>query len=323
MGASRVALRGLTLLASAIFIGCSGGSASDSAFTPQSGNPARAQLVSFNRPVVSIGVMTTNLWHKDRPIELRAVADLLRADPTTRPDFILCQEVVFNRSSRLDNTAAVLASELGYYCKGTKRTSDREGLAIVSRYPFVHYDVRHLEAQTSRLLLGFNRVSVMGEFMVPGAGRVRVVNVHFTNWKFEKHVRTKQLEETLEWIAAREKSVPAAITFLGGDFNAEPDSDEMQMAANFKGPRGMRFRSFNDPQDPSKGPPGNPKKRIDYILVAVAQHPPLAFVDEQLLWKDGVPRGRHGDGKFHLSDHVPVLHRYMVGRPNLTITRVE
>lgn len=322
MGASRVVC-GLTFLASTLSLGCSGSSGSESAFAPQRPNPTRAQLVSFNRPVASIGVMTTNLWHKDRPTELRAVADLLRADPTKNPDFILCQEVVFNRSGGEDNTAAVLAKELGYYCKGTKRTSDREGVAIVSRYPFVHYDARHLEAQTSRLLLGFNRVSVMGEFMVPGAGRVRVVNVHFTNWKFEKHVRTKQLEETLEWIAEREKSVPAGITFLGGDFNAEPDSDEMQLVADFKGPRGMRFRSFNDPEEPSKGSPGNPNKRIDYILVAVAQHPPLAFAGEQLLWKDGVPRGRHGDGKFHLSDHVPVLHRYTVGRPNVTVTRVE
>ena len=47
-----------------------------------------------------------------------------------------------------------------------------------------------LEAQTSRLLIGFNRVSVMGEFLVPHVGRVRVVNVHFTNWKFERRIRS-------------------------------------------------------------------------------------------------------------------------------------
>ena len=312
---------------SLVLLGCSTGPETQSNDPqPQSARTTtrnRAQLIAYNRPVTSLGVMSVNLWHKDRPVELRAVADQLRADPRKNPDFIMCQEVVFGRSGAEGNTAAVLAKELGYYCKGTKRTSDREGVAIVSRYPFAHYDERHLEAQTSRLLLGFNRVSVMGEFLVPGAGRVRVVNVHFTNWSFEKHVRTKQLEETLAWIAEREASVPASITFLGGDFNAEPDSDEIELVNTFKGPRGMRFRDFNDGEVPSKGSPGRPNKRIDYIFVAVAAQPPLAFAGEQVLWKDGVPRGRHGNGTFHLSDHLPVLHRYSVGRPNVTITRVD
>jgi endonuclease/exonuclease/phosphatase family metal-dependent hydrolase len=290
----------------------------------QASGTAHARLVSFGRPVASLGVLSVNLWHKDRPAELRAVADELRADPNKDPDFIMCQEVVFGRSGTARNTAEVLARQLGYHARGTKRTSDREGIAIVSRYPFAWYGERHLKSQTSRLLLGFKRVSVMGEFMVPGAGRVRVVNVHFTNWGFEKHIRVKQLRETLDWIAERERSVPAAMTFLGGDFNAEPDSDEIELVMNFKGPRGMRWRSFNDPDDPSKGSPGRPSKRIDYIFVAdAASAPSLAFAGEQLLWKNGVPRGRHGNGKFHLSDHLAVLHRYAIDRPDIAVTRVE
>ena len=291
---------------------------------PQNSRAAQARLASLSRPVTSLGVMTTNLWHKDRPVELKAVAEQLLADPRTTPDFIVCQEVVFGRSGAEKSTADVLAKELGYHARGTKRTSDREGIAIVSRYPFAWYGERHLEAQTSRLLLGFNRVSVMGEFFVPGVGRVRVANVHFTNWGFEKHVRMKQLKETLDWIAEREAVIPAAVTFLGGDFNAEPDSDEIQMVMAFTGPRGMRWRSFNDNRVPSKGSPGRPNKRIDYIFVSdAAPAPSLAFTGEQLLWKDGVPRTLNGNAKFHLSDHVPVLHRYAVDRAGTVVTRVD
>ena len=130
----------------------------------------------------SLNVMTINMEHKDRPHELRVAADYLRDRLEQLPDFILCQEVKFERDDELaPNTAAVLARELGYNCKGTKRKSDNEGVAIISRYPFLFYDELHLRAQTSPLLLGFNRVSVMGEFFVPKIGRVRVVNVHFTN----------------------------------------------------------------------------------------------------------------------------------------------
>jgi endonuclease/exonuclease/phosphatase family metal-dependent hydrolase len=315
----------LSLFTLSLLFGCASEPQSASDPTrPQNARSAQARLVSLTRPVTSLGVMTVNLWHKDRPGELKAVAEQLRADPRIAPDFIVCQEVVFGRSGTEKSTADVLAKELGYHARGTKRTSDREGIAIVSRYPFAWYDERHLEAQTSRLLLGFNRVSVMGEFFVPGAGRVRVVNVHFTNWGFEKRIRVKQLEETLAWVAQREATVPAAITFLGGDFNAEPDSDEIQMVMNFKGPRGMRWRSFNDPQVPSKGSPGRPDKRIDYIFVAdAAPAPTLAFAGERLLWKDGVPRSLNGNSKFYLSDHVPVLHRYAVDRASTVVTRVE
>ncbi len=322
---NNLCVAGLLAVVSCLSVGCGsrgGGAAVDAPSQEQHGaGAARARLVSVSRPVNSLAVMTVNLWHKDRPSEMAAVAQQLRMDPNKNPDFILCQEVVFGRSGGEENTAAVLAKELGYYAKGTKRTSDKEGIAIVSRYPFTFYGERHLEAQTSRLLLGFNRVSVMGEFFVPGAGRVRAVNVHFTNWGFEKHVRVKQLRETLDWVAERERVAPAAMTFMGGDFNAEPDSDEIEMLLEFRGPRGMRWRSYNS-EAPSKGSPGRPKKRIDYIFVSAASPGSVAFAGEQILWKEGVPRVK-GGGRFHLSDHLAVLHRYSMDRGALTVTRVE
>jgi endonuclease/exonuclease/phosphatase family metal-dependent hydrolase len=253
----------------------------------------------------SLAVMSFNMWHKDQPERLKIMAEQLRADLKQLPDFILCQEVVFNRDGAEGKTAEVLGNQLGYYARGAKRTSDREGIAIISRYPFAYYAEKHLKSQTSRLLFGFNRVSVMGEFMVPGIGRVRVVDVHLTNWSFEHHIRRQQLEETLAWISQREAMVPAAVTILGGDFNAKGQWDEMQQLRQADATGRIRFMNFNS-QEPSMGSPGRPNKRIDHIFVSATQGA-VQLVQEKLFWKEGL---RNGSSRFYVSDHLCLLHVY-------------
>jgi len=256
----------------------------------------------------SLNVMTINMEHRDRPRELRVAAEYMRNNLEQLPDFILCQEVKFERDDDLaPNTAAVLGRELGYECKGTKRKSDNEGVAIISRFPFLFYDQLHLRAQTSPLLLGFNRVSVMGEFFVPRIGRVRVANVHFTNWAFEHHIRDKQLAETLKWVDLRQQKVPAVITFFGGDFNAKRDWHEMKQVGGELS--ALNFEDYNG-SDFTQGWPGNPKKRIDFIFVSAANR--LNFGGEQILFKDKLT---DGDASFHLSDHCAVLHHYTLKNP--------
>src|SRR6266567_3249515 len=121
----------------------------------------RAQKLAEGASYRAISARTLNMEHHDSPAELRAMAEHLKTDLAKVPDFILCQEVLFERHGSKqdpeDSTAAVFAKYLGYYCKGTKRTSDSEGIAILSRYPFAHYDSINLKSQTLRILLGFRR----------------------------------------------------------------------------------------------------------------------------------------------------------------------
>jgi endonuclease/exonuclease/phosphatase family metal-dependent hydrolase len=255
----------------------------------------------------SLDVMTINLRHKNRPRELQAMADYLQSDLDRVPDFILCQEIIFGRSDDAlsSDTARLLATKLQLHSKGTQRKSDREGLAIISRHRFLFYDELHLKAQTSRLLLGFNRVSVMGEFFVPKIGRVRVVNVHFTNWPFERRIRAKQLIETMQWIAKRQEKVHCAVTFFGGDFNAKRHWDEMEPLGVLDNKGTVIYEDFNT-DSPSMGTPGSPDKRIDFIFVGGGN---MDFAWERILFKD---RLSHPDGDFYLSDHVAILHRYVL-----------
>ena len=258
-----------------------------------------------------LSVMSFNMEHRDRPKELAVMANHLRSDAAETPDFILLQEVVFARSriAGEENTAAVLANELGYYSRGTQRSSDREGIAIVSRYPFLYYASRELSHQTSGLLLGFKRVSVMGEFNVPQIGRVRVVDVHLTNWDFDAHVRRKQLEETLIWAGQRQKDSPCDLVVFGGDFNITADSDDLDMMRNTALTGGIEYRSYNNERTNTRG-----GKRVDYIYVATpADRSNLSYINEQMMWTDGLTFSSTGS-HFQLSDHLPVLQEYRIAR---------
>ncbi|MHC4416231.1 MAG: endonuclease/exonuclease/phosphatase family protein [Planctomycetota bacterium] len=299
----------------------SGHLASTLALTPTSSVPGFAAersegATAFPRLFTEAGdrlsVLSFNMQHKDRPDQLTVLAEHLKADLAPLPDFILCQEVLFRRArwKGQENTAAVLADRVGYFSKGTKRKSDREGVAIISRYPFAYYAEKHLKARTNPFLLGFRRVSVMGEFLVPGLGRVRVVNVHLAYWTFEHHVRRKQLRETLDWMARREREVPADITILGGDFNIEPRWSEMALITGAGGASGLRFEDYNEP-DATRGSPGRPSVRVDHIFVSAPRRD-IRMLGERLLYRHGLLTAS-GSSHFWLSDHLPLYHEYAVG----------
>ena len=267
---------------------------------------ARADTVHDNR----LTALSFNMQHRDRPLELIAMARYLH-EVEGVPDFILCQEVVFRRPSwrGRDNTAAVLADELGYHTAGTDRRGSREGVAILSRFPFAYYDQRHLKARTSPLLFGFARVSVMGEFIVPRIGRVRVVNTHLAYQPWEGHVRRKQLDETLAWLAEREAREPAAVTIFGGDFNLKPGAKALAPLSDSKTIGRLQFINANTDW-PTLGRRGHPTKRVDYIFISAPTRD-VRFLGERLLFADGLWQS-DGTRRFHPSDHLPLLHRYVI-----------
>ncbi len=259
-----------------------------------------------------LSVMTFNMQHRDRTQELAVLSDYLR-EAEGVPDFILCQEVLFGRSflDRPVSTAEVLGNELGFFTRGTQRHGNREGLAIVSRYPFDYYEELHLKARSSVLVAGFRRVSVIGEFTVPEIGRVRVVNTHLTNWPGEGEIRLRQLEETLDWAAARQREVPADLTILGGDLNATREKSELLRISDPNW-AGAKVLCDGNGAEPTFGSGGRAYKRIDYIFAA-APGGGVSLLEERVLFADGLWR-RDGSERFWISDHLPVLHEYALGQ---------
>jgi endonuclease/exonuclease/phosphatase family metal-dependent hydrolase len=303
--------------------GC--GSSSNRAATMRIGDDAALAMAAQHDPdpnnpklagnKTCLSIMTFNMAQRDRPKDFRAVADDLCCKAYESPDFILLQEVLFERDKKTGpepNTAAALAADLGYFCRATQRDNDDEGIAILSRYPFVYYEARQLKAQTTKWALGKDRVSVMGEFKVPDVGLVRVTNVHLTNWAASDETRAAQLTETLQWIAARQEAVPADVILLGGDFNTEAGWHEMNVVFDKSITGGLVFRDYNDRSQPTFGKEDSPTKRLDYIFVATPKGYDLKpCMAEEILWRQGllVPETKR---HFMPSDHAAVLQRFAI-----------
>ncbi len=96
---------------------------------------------------------------------------------------------------------------------------------------------------------------------------------------------------------------PAAITFLGGDFNAKRDNGEMKKLDQKLGDGSIVFADYNT-DVPSQGLFGPPDQRIDYIFVSAGSG--LSFVCERMLFAN----------HYRISDHIGVLHSYRIDDPN-------
>ena len=260
-----------------------------------------------------LSVMTFNTKHRDVPVQSEATHRQLKSDLPRLPDFLLLQEVVYDRPSSkgADNTAAAMAAALGCQCYGEARDGGSEGVAILSPHAFTFTDHLHLTARDGLLSAGFPRVSVMVESNVPGVGLVRAVNVHLTQRPSQNAIRIEQLKETLDWMNARQNAMPADVIILGGDFNSHPEWSDRALVMDAAACGGIAFQDFNTPT-PTSGKVGDPYERVDYVYIAAPKSGvSVSNVGERILWRGGIPTIDHST-MFWPSDHLPLLHVYSV-----------
>jgi endonuclease/exonuclease/phosphatase family metal-dependent hydrolase len=169
-------------------------------------------------------VMTWNIWWRFGPWEARrpAITATIRAED---PDVLALQEVWGERDG--SDLAAELAGELGWHHTYAQRLEMSEGVtfgnAVLSRWPIRRAEHRPLPAPDD---LDERRTVLLAEIDGP-RGPVQVFCTHL-NWRFDhSHVRQEQVREICAFIAdSRPREFPPV---LCGDFNAEPDSDEIRM----------------------------------------------------------------------------------------------
>lgn len=146
----------------------------------------------------------------------------------------------------------------------------REGVAILSKYPFVKQDARYVSDSHDAYSIHSRKV-VMAQIKAPYMGRVNVFSAHLSWWEDGFAGQFKRL---CEW-AEKQQSAHVGATLLCGDFNIAAGSegyhlvvdghqyDDQYLAANSEGVFEKIFR-VNDPhwQDyPSDD------YRIDYIFL--------------------------------------------------------
>lgn len=174
---------------------------------------------------MSLRVLTLNLWHDNGPWPARAGRIRQWLD-RLEPDVVGFQEAL--RGPGFDQVAELLGSRLPHraHARGSAlRRGDREldfGNAVASRWPIASPEVQPLPDRGD----GETRAALHVELEAP-FGRVAFSCTHL-HWRFHHgEVRLRQVREVaLRAIARRPKGGFPPV--LVGDFNAEPDSDEIR-----------------------------------------------------------------------------------------------
>jgi endonuclease/exonuclease/phosphatase family metal-dependent hydrolase len=227
--------------------------------------------------MMELRVATLNIWNRFGSWEERLVAIRAGVDALA-PDIVGLQEVLRLEPGEGDglDQAAAIAGGTGYHVAYGRATGERWGNAALSRWPIARtqvFDLPRGGTDEKRTLL----------FAEVGApfGPIPFFVTHL-NWKFDEgHVRELQVCEIVRHI----ESLTRADTFpaiLVGDFNAEPDADEIRFLRGLTSLGGSRRVHFQDAfalagdgspgvtfsrRNPHAGPLREPDRRIDYVFV--------------------------------------------------------
>jgi endonuclease/exonuclease/phosphatase family metal-dependent hydrolase len=226
-------------------------------------------------------VLTWNLWWRFGPWEARRpaiAATLARLDA----DVICLQEVWDDGTTCF---AAELAEGLGYHhAYGARLDIDGVafGNAVLSRWPITDHEVLALPADPEVEEL---RTCVRADIDGP-RGPLQVFSTHL-NWRFDQSgTRQDQVRSICSFVeAARPEGGRSYPPILCGDFNADPDSDEIRML-NGRAATPIPKLVFHDAWEVAGAPSASsddgstwsnrnpyaaldlePDRRIDYVFV--------------------------------------------------------
>jgi endonuclease/exonuclease/phosphatase family metal-dependent hydrolase len=169
-------------------------------------------------------VLTLNVWNDSGPWPLRAERIRGWLDRLS-PDLVAFQEVL--QSSERD-LARELVGERGYelsFAKASnfwKSPGEAFGNAIASRWPIAKSDVLPLPDRGD----GEARCALLCHIDSPH-GALRFACTHL-NWKFHHGAVRERLVVALADFARAQRVHRGFPTIVAGDFNAEPDSDEIR-----------------------------------------------------------------------------------------------
>ncbi len=265
----------------------------------------------------SLRVATLNIWNRMGPWTQRQPL-ITKELQSLNPDLIGMQEVL---ELRTGDMAMNQASEFGdsyhlAYAAGHELgQSDEQALnfgnALLSRFPITHHERYALPGGD----ISDQHRSMLHAIVDAPLGPLHVFVTHL-NWKLDEgFIRVQQVKRIvsiIEDVAPREKEQFPAI--LMGDFNAEPDSDEMRFLRGLACLDG-RSTYFADAWLYSDGGPGYTFDRTNPYANELNEHPrriDYIFIRDPLFHGRGNPRRtelafhRPTDGVWP-SDHFGVV----------------
>lgn len=259
--------------------------------------------------------LTLNLWGENGPWQER-MALLADSLADIAPDVIGLQEVR-DVPERVPNQAAEIARRFGWqhvFAPSTAWGGGHEGLAIVSRFPIGANDSQslpHSAENEGRIILS---ARIDGD-----AGGVWV---HTTHLSFREHEGRKREDQVLAIDAAVAAHANDNVQLVMGDFNAQPDSDEIRWLTGMTTLDGRRV-AYQDAWDRMHaGVPGytwaraNPyiqqlqwlraDRRLDYIFVTPVRRDRRGTIRAARIVLDQ-PRASDDGAPLFASDHFGVV----------------
>jgi len=223
-----------------------------------------------------IRVVTLNIWNRSGPWDERFVA-IKTTLARLSPDIVGLQEVIVTEQGDLLDQGKAIAESLGYHMAFGKAQGEGYafGNAVLSRWPIAKKEVFPLP----RLDDTEPRCLLFTEVVAPFA-KIPFFVTHLSWRLHEGHVRQAQVVAIAD-IVAQKCPVHGFPPILVGDFNAEPDADEIRFlrghtslgrkcvyfADTFRvagdGTPGVTFSKKNPYAEPLR----EPERRIDYIFV--------------------------------------------------------
>ncbi|MEC0372128.1 endonuclease/exonuclease/phosphatase family protein [Paenibacillus chibensis] len=231
---------------------------------------------------VGVTVMSYNIHHgvgMDDQLNLHRIADVIR---DSGAEIVSLQEVdrFYGDRSEYKDQAAEMAALLGYhYAYGANldlgpeegRADNRQyGTAILSKHPILRHENRMLSSFEDEPRGVLHAVIDLRDVHV---------NVYNTHLGLDTTSRTVQAQEIMKLAASAQGP-----KLVMGDFNAEPDSAELQLLLH----SGL-VNSFQGMEDAYTFPFSSPPEIIDYILTS----PAVLHSNQRVIHTDA-------------SDHLPI-----------------
>jgi endonuclease/exonuclease/phosphatase family metal-dependent hydrolase len=257
-------------------------------------SPEEIQVVSQNGKSTPISIMTYNIWNDNQNWPAR-LAHMLSEIRELNPDLIGLQEVI--QRSSLPNQAQTLADSLGYYYYFSSvdpvTSAQRFGNAILSRYPILETNWRHLQPINDYRLAVHAKIEIAGNI-------IDYYNTHLHNTAVNAQIREQQITDLYDFI---DDTSTSDYIFVTGDYNANPDWDEMNlMYQDFYDVYTLFHEDHLEPEHSTLNFNwGHQQRRIDYIFFNKKAEDMLIPLSAEVVLDQPAENGIYG------SDHFGVL----------------
>jgi len=242
-------------------------------------------------------ILTLNLHTYQEPKQDEKFDEIVRAIDFYNPDFICFQECAQHKDSefiqnsqiiRVDNMAHIICAKLQlkkkkyhYFWEWVHYGFDKweEGLAILSKYPFIETDAKYISESQSKTYALITRMALFGAVEHP---LFKTINIFCCHLSWRGVGLENQIVELDRFACAKKKMYNSEISIICGDFNDTPDGS----GYNYFVKAGYTDAYFQANKDKLYAQTFDDGSRIDYIFYQKHRLSNINIVDSHIIFNN-------------------------------------